>query len=91
MNERIYTTIKLSNGDSVTVVEVNGGHMLATALALGPEASANIMVFVYHLVALCSMINGQSVGIDYIKTLSFIDLDNLCAVVGSQMQNVNKL
>jgi len=85
---KIYTTLKLMNGDDVTIDEVNGGSYFQAALMAGHENVGNASILSLYLMAVVVRKNGDSVGIHYIKEIGMNDLSLITEAILSQTVNV---
>lgn len=85
---KIFVTLKLLNGDTVTIDEVTGSTVFQAAFMAGPEVVKNGMLFSFYVGAICVKKDGVPVGLHYMQNLMIDDLSVIFESLNSQLVKV---
>ncbi len=85
---KVFVTLKLMNGDTVTIDEISGGVMMQAAFILGPTNVANGLMLAFEVSAIVVKKDGKSVGMQYMKDLMIDDITTIFESVNAQIVKV---
>lgn len=86
MNREIFTTIKLSNGDLVTILKIIGIDAFNAMRAIKHPNDAS--AFGFFLLCECALVNGKKVEMKYLHSLDFEDALILIEAINAQTTKV---
>lgn len=87
---KIFVTLNLMNGDTVTIDEIDGGILLRAGFVLGPVGVLNPMLLAFEVSSIAVKKDGKSVGMEYMKNLLMDDLNLIFESVNSQLMKISK-
>lgn len=85
---KTFTTILLSNGDTVTIDEITGGTLMQAAVMGGKAAADNGQIMGLYLLSVAVRKKGESVGWHYIDNMSISDINVISEILNTQLVNL---